>query len=245
MARRRIPYLLLLIGLLQLFITLTTPLAHAQPGTRFDHFTTGFRLDGAHARASCDSCHAGGSFVGTPTQCVSCHSRAGPVRASAQPSTHILTTESCESCHRPYTWVPPARVDHLEVIGSCSSCHDGRRAMTKPVDHLPAGNACDDCHRTTAWVPANFDHGGIVAGCFGCHDGVTAVGKAPNHIPATNVCEDCHRTISFSPARRVDHFQVLGSCSSCHNGVIATGQHPQHIPTTAECDSCHTTNRWR
>ena len=195
----------------------------------FDHTTTGFRLDGAHARASCDSCHASGIFAGTPTQCVSCHSEAGPVRASTQPAQHIATSQRCESCHREYTWAPVLRVDHLEVVGTCASCHDGRRAMGQPIDHLPTGTACENCHRTTAFSPAHFDHVGIASGCFSCHDGVTATGKPPSHIPATEVCEDCHRS----------------TCSSCHNGVIAQGQHSQHIPTTSECDACHSTNGWR
>lgn len=217
----------------------------AQPAPTFDHFTTGFRLEGAHARASCDSCHASAAFSGTPTQCVSCHSDAGPVRASSQPSHHILSTERCESCHREYTWVPPYRVDHLEVIGSCVSCHDGRRAVGQPFDHLPTGSQCANCHRTSSFTPAHFQHAGIVAGCSGCHDGISAMGKPADHIPATNLCEDCHRTFSWSPVMRVEHLQVLGTCSSCHNGVVAMGQPPQHIPTgSTECDACHTTNGW-
>ena len=48
----------------------------------FDHFSTGFDLDGAHANVSCDGCHTGGAFEGTNSACVSCHSRVGLVRAS-------------------------------------------------------------------------------------------------------------------------------------------------------------------
>lgn len=216
-------------------------LAQSSLASQFDHFTTGFRLDGAHQLATCESCHVDAIFTGTPTECAGCHIQASRVQASTQPATHILATENCESCHQTGSFAPVARVDHLEVLGTCATCHDGRSAIGQPVNHLPTSNQCDDCHRTTAFVPAVFDHIGIAANCFSCHDGSQAMGKPVNHIPATNVCEDCHNVLMFSPVQRVDHMQVLGTCSTCHNGVIAIGQHPQHIPTTAECDTCHNT----
>lgn len=219
--------------------------ARAAQGSTFDHFTTGYRLDGAHAMASCDSCHAGSLFAGTPTECAGCHSDSSTVRASTQPSHHVTATQQCESCHRPYTWVPVVRVDHLEVLGSCGSCHDGRRAGGQPLNHLPTANDCESCHRTGAWSPAQFNHTGITDGCFSCHNSMLVMGKPMDHIPATNLCESCHRTIAWSPVGMVDHLQVLGSCSTCHNGVIATGQHAAHMQTTAECDNCHNTRGWR
>jgi len=211
----------------------------------FDHYTTGFRLDGAHRFADCESCHADGMFSGTPVDCSGCHTQASRVNATSQPAFHIPTSDRCAACHRADTWVATARIDHFEVQGTCSSCHNGQKAGGQPFDHLPTGNQCDDCHRTTAWVPAVFDHAGIVGGCFSCHNGMIAMGKPADHIPATNLCEDCHNTITWSPVNRVNHLQVLGTCSGCHNGIIAMGQHPQHIPTSAECDGCHNTIAWR
>jgi len=211
----------------------------------FDHFTTGFRLDGAHRFGECESCHADGMFAGTPTQCSGCHTQSGHIDATSKSPVHVTTTDRCDACHRNIAWVAVSRVDHLEVFGTCSSCHDGSKANGKPVDHLPASEQCDDCHRSTAWVPAAFDHSGIVGACFSCHNGMVAMGKPVDHIPATDMCEDCHNTVTWSSVSRVDHLQVLGICSSCHNGMIATGQHPQHIPTTAECGTCHNTVAWR
>ena len=219
--------------------------AQSSVSSTFDHFTTGFRLEGAHQFAECESCHVDGMFTGTPTQCVGCHSSSNRVRASTKPPQHILATEQCDACHRPAGWVPIVRMDHLEAVGTCFSCHDGRRAMGKPPNHLPTNDVCDNCHRTITFSPARFDHAGIVGNCFSCHNGTTANGKPPTHIPATNICEDCHNVVMWSPVARVDHLQVLGTCSSCHNGVIAQGQHPGHIPTTEECDSCHNTVSFR
>jgi hypothetical protein len=210
--------------------------------TVFDHFTTAFRLDGAHQFVACEGCHVDGLFAGTPAQCGGCHAQGTRVRATFQPAQHIRTTEFCDSCHRTTGWVPVVAVDHVEVFGTCMSCHEGVHARGKPADHLPTGNQCDDCHRTAAFSPATFDHVGIVGGCFGCHNGAQAAGKPADHMPATNLCEDCHSPISFAPVGRVDHAQVLGVCSTCHNNTIARGQFPGHIPTGAtECDACHNT----
>ena len=232
-------------GLLALWALAGVVASQERAASVFDHFTTAFTLDGAHQFADCESCHVDGLFAGTPTQCTGCHNPASRVRATAQPTQHMLTTEFCDSCHRTTGWVPVLAVDHVEVFGTCTSCHDGGRAPGKPADHLPTSNQCDDCHRTIAWSPAAFDHVGIASGCFACHNGTTVLGKPMAHIPATNICEDCHNVQSFSPVGRVDHSQVLGVCSGCHNNVIAMGQLPGHIPTTAECSTCHNTTAWR
>ncbi len=182
-----------------LFGITTLPAAEEQKPI-FDHFTTGFELRGAHARASCTSCHAGGVFEGTPTACASCHSRSGLVAATAQPSQHVLTTNQCRACHQPQAWMPVLRVDHLEVIGACSSCHNNMQALGKPADHLPTSDSCDSCHNTRAFSFARFSHAGITAGCFSCHNGVQALGKPLDHIPASNQCEACHNTVTFAGA---------------------------------------------
>jgi ribosomal protein L44E len=219
--------------------------AQSSAASTFDHFTTDFPLDGRHQFVACETCHSDGIFVGAPPTCVGCHANSSRIRATTQPPSHILTSERCESCHRTAGFVPVARVDHLEVFGTCASCHDGRKAAGKPPNHLPTSNTCEDCHRSVAWSPARFDHVGIVDNCVSCHNGQVAMGKPVNHIPASAICEDCHSTMTWSPVARVDHFQVIGTCSSCHNGVIAMGQHPQHVPTSAQCDSCHNTVAWR
>jgi hypothetical protein len=210
----------------------------------FDHFTTAFPLEGAHQFATCESCHVDGQFAGTPLTCGGCHTQGSRVRATFQPAHHDLTTVYCEGCHNPSAWVPVARVDHAETLGTCVGCHNGNRALGKSANHIPAGQQCDDCHRTIAWSQAVFDHAGVTSGCIGCHNGTTAVGKPFNHIAAGNTCEDCHGTTMFAPVVRVDHLQVLGVCSSCHNGTVARGQHAAHIPTTNECDTCHNTTTW-
>ncbi len=117
----------------------------------FDHFTTGYRLEGAHRFAACESCHTDGMFSGTARHCSGCHSQASRSNATSQPPTHMTTTDRCDACHRPNTWVGVVRVDHLETKGTCYGCHNGRKANGKPPMHMPASDFCEDCHNTVAW----------------------------------------------------------------------------------------------
>jgi hypothetical protein len=149
---------------------------------------------------------------------------------------HINTTNFCEDCHRPTSpWDPAFRVDHMQVIGACSTCHLDDKG---PLHPEPSGDNCDDCHNTTDWRQAQFDHDNISSGCSNCH----LADKQPMHINTTNFCEDCHRPTSpWDPAFRVDHMQVIGACSTCHladKGPL----HPE--PSGENCDDCHNTTNW-
>ena len=228
-------------------LTLLAPLgavAQSAFDSSFDHFTTGFRLDGAHLTVDCETCHVAGVFRGTPMECRGCHMLGGRIQASAKPANHVLSTDVCDDCHRTTSWVPLARMNHDAIYGSCSSCHNNVFSQGKPPNHPVTQSECDACHRTIAWLPAGFDHTGVTGNCVSCHDGADATGKNAGHILTTNVCEDCHTTVAFAPVRRVDHTQVLGACSSCHNNVTATGKPQDHIPSSDSCSDCHTTVAW-
>lgn len=119
--------------------------------TQFDHFTTGFRLEGAHRFAECETCHSDGNFAGTPTRCGECHAQASRTRATWRSPTHLSTTDRCDSCHRPNSWTPVIRFDHLEVHGACSSCHNNVTVAGQHPQHIQTTTECDDCHNTRAW----------------------------------------------------------------------------------------------
>jgi len=119
----------------------------------------------------CDACHAPGPTPWIPVassavdhaqvtgSCVSCHD--GTIASGKSPS-HISTTDVCEACHQPAPtpWAPLANsaVDHNEVIGVCSTCHDNIVASGKGPSHIVTTQECDACHSTSAWVPAVVDH---------------------------------------------------------------------------------------
>jgi hypothetical protein len=208
----------------------------------FDHYSTGFELEGAHQNVSCDRCHSGGIFEGTNPNCVGCHSQIGTVLSSMKPAGHVTSAETCDSCHTTSAWSPIYYMDHMAVSGSCGTCHNGNTATGKPPGHIVSGDNCDDCHNSSLWVPAVFDHANITGGCFSCHNGLDATGKGNGHINTANICEDCHNSSSWDPVFVVDHTQVVGTCFSCHDGTTATGKHPTHLVSGDNCDDCHTTS---
>ncbi len=233
-------------GLLLMLAASTLVQAAPAAAVPFDHFTTGFELDGMHRSVDCESCHVHGVFKGTPRTCAQCHDGSNRVANSAKSPRHMMTTAVCEACHTTLmSWNTVAAVDHEEVIGTCQSCHNGTYANPKPVNHPPTSNDCEQCHNTYSWTTVAFNHQGIVDNCVRCHNGSTATGKGPKHILTDNVCEDCHTTSFWQPVTVVDHAHVIGSCSSCHNGTVATGKPPGHLPTTAECNECHSTLAWK
>ncbi len=186
--------------MIALLLLLTCAGASAQSIIRsdFDHDSTSFRLEGNHAVTQCGDCHGRGIFSGTPQTCAGCHTSVGQVRASAKPAFHIVSTNQCENCHTAFAWIPVQRVDHNEVLGTCTSCHDNRVAAGKPRNHIPTTADCDTCHRTNVFALAVFSHDGIVAGCFACHNNRVVAGKPADHIPAPDTCETCHNVTSWS-----------------------------------------------
>lgn len=202
----------------------------------FDHFNTGFALEGVHASLECESCHTRGQFEGTVTDCASCHSEGSAVNASAKPQNHIQVIDQCEDCHTPQEWTFVSRVDHISTLGSCQSCHDNFIASGKPADHVTTSQNCDSCHNTAEWVSVNFDHSEALGSCQSCH----LSDKDPHPInPVSNECEACHATTMWVPTIRVDHDEIPTTvCSACH-GSTAAGKPSDHIEASNNCESCH------
>ena len=92
------------------------------------------RVDHAEVLGACYVCHDGSRSAGKPT-------------------SHILTGEQCDDCHRTRAWSPVLRVDHSQVRGVCSSCHNGTIARGQHAEHIPTVSECDACHGTTVWRP--------------------------------------------------------------------------------------------
>ena len=194
------------------------------------------------ANTSVDHTHV----VGT---CVSCHT--GFINPMPPPD-HIPSTDNCGACHEPgpTPWAPVdnSAVDHTQVLGVCSSCHDNIIATGKNVAHVPTAEECSICHSVSQWIPAAVDHTNFTGGCISCHDGILASGKSDAHINSTDECNACHEVFpaQWKPVANnaVEHSQVIGLCLSCHDNVIATGKSETHIATSEDCSICHSTRRW-
>ncbi|HUX90641.1 MAG TPA: hypothetical protein VMV48_08125 [Gallionellaceae bacterium] len=212
----------------------------------FNHMRTGFPLTGVHTNVECETCHVGGIFKGTPTDCAGCHSAGRRVVATPKPVNHIISNAPCETCHTNTVTFQGARFNHIGVQPrACMTCHNGGMGPGKPGGHVVTNLACDRCHRTSAWIPAGYDHIGVAPGsCANCHNGSTATGKSPSHVATTAACDTCHLNFTSFLGAIFNHTGVApGTCGTCHNGQIsgATTKVSNHIPYTGNaCDSCHT-----
>lgn len=209
----------------------------------FNHMKTGFPLTGVHVNVDCETCHVGGVFKGTPTDCAGCHSPGRRVVAPFKPANHMITNAACETCHYNTVSFLGARFNHIGVQPkSCTTCHNGVMGPGKPAGHVATNSPCDTCHRTSAWIPAGFDHMGVVPGtCETCHNNNPIIGKPPGHIATTLPCDTCHSTVSFVYTG-AHPIVIPGTCGTCHGGQYPSvkTKTPGHIPTTGnDCDSCH------
>ncbi|MBK6765598.1 MAG: hypothetical protein IPG71_04490 [bacterium] len=146
----------------------------------FNHNATQFPLTGAHVQTSCQQCHVGGVFEGTPSQCVDCHlgdydATTDPDHEAAQLSTACLechTTDNWEATFDHQTTSFPLTGAHADGVsavprggvfeGTPSQCveyHPSDYDATTDPDHEAAqlSTACLECHTTDNWE-ATFDH---------------------------------------------------------------------------------------
>jgi hypothetical protein len=173
--------------------------------------------------------------------CLGCH---GAASGLGKPTTHIASSDSCDSCHTTLAWMPVASVDHLQVKGSCSSCHNGSVARGKGSNHMASSGSCESCHTSNAWTPARFEHSAIAAHtCRSCHNGLQATGLPINHVPTAAQCDTCHGSLGWKPAL-LDHTTLTSTCISCHNNTVTLGVTATHMSTRRDCATCHSYPDW-
>jgi nitrate/TMAO reductase-like tetraheme cytochrome c subunit len=218
------------------------------------HEGSRFPLRGAHALATCESCHqrtAPGQqrFLARNATCASCHMDTFQATKSPAHTAAKFSTD-CTSCHTITTWTG-ATFDHntttFPLTGRhllttcagchadkvftgkskvCSSCHapDAAKATAPKHDGFPT--ACESCHTTSGWPGAKFDH-----------DQMTKFALTGGHKAAT--CAQCHgdKVYKGKPT----------TCVSCHQTDFSKSINPDHaaakLPTT--CETCHTTAVWK
>lgn len=181
-------------------------------GASFDH--SSFPLTGAHTMATCDQCHVGGVFSGTPSDCFDCH-QADYQGATDPDHVGAGFPTDCTQCHSTFGW-SGAAFDHAgfpltgaHLSATCNDCHPGMVYVGTPnecvdchlaeyqgatdPDHVDAGfpQTCESCHGTATWSGATFDHRFPIQG--GDHGGLS--------------CAECHQVPG-------NYAQI--SCTHCH-----------------------------
>ena len=173
----------------------------------YNHNLSLFKLTGAHIIVECEQCHQNGTFKGTPTNCVSCHSKDDD--HNGQFGTN------CGSCHNSTAW-KPATFDHnlssFKLTGShmnaeCSQCHKNGTFKGTPSNCFAChagndkhnggfGTNCGSCHSTSSWKSATFDHNFSTFKLTGAHLNVS--------------CGSCHKNGVFKG--------TASNCFACHAG---------------------------
>lgn len=134
----------------------------------FDHNKTPFPLTGFHVNVPCSSCHIGGVFVGTPTDCYSCHK--ADYNGTTNPN-HLAAgfPTTCQTCHTTTSWLG-ATFNHTWFpmnhggAQTCSTCH------TNPSNY--AVFTCTNCHTQAQTDPKHQGVQGYVynsINCYQCH----------------------------------------------------------------------------
>jgi cytochrome c7-like protein len=214
----------------------------------FRHESTGFKLEGAHAQASCRACHAALVFNHVGTACADCHKDAHRGELGSQ----------CDACHLPASWTNQTQMlqvhnrTRLPLFATharldCTSCHRNQR----PYQYATTPAECGNCHLSTylATTSPNHSAAGFSRRCEDCHS-VTAAAWSTSVFshPATFPLSGAHTSLTCArchgPGRP---HAVSGECASCHDAAFAAAANPSHtaggFPRT--CQDCHTSASWR
>ena len=228
--------------------------------TTFNHNTfTNFPLTGAHVNVGCNQCHINGQFVGTPSDCASCHIK--DFNSTTNPN-HVQSgfPSTCQQCHNTTSWTT-ATFDHsttgFPLTGAhttlqCTQCHNTNFSPsgaynlkstacvtchladfngTNNPNHVQSGfpQTCEQCHNTTSWSNATFNHNSTGFPLTGAH--------------TTLQCIQCHNT-TYSPNGAYNLKST--ACVTCHLSDFNGTTNPNHVQSgfSQSCEQCHNTVSW-
>jgi hypothetical protein len=217
----------------------------------FDHGAwTSFALDGAHASASCESCHGKSADAKTSGRALG--------RVS---DVHPGSVERCSTCH-----LDPHRGEFTRVGDSvdCAQCHsvqsfavlerdkfDHARWTGFALDGAHASTACEACHVPSQPTADGERRLGHAAGtsCADCHTDPHA-GQFVAAGGATD-CARCHEAKATFASTTFDHerdsiYKLDAqhkklACSACHIPCATRGggKVVRYKPLGTRCADCH------
>jgi len=221
-----------------LVMALDNSMLHPTDGTSYPY----------HSNLSndCARCHGSGFITVTyPDNTTATFTNTNVFKDAA----HMPTSNLCATCHAPGKFTKVSFVDHDEVLGKCSDCHNGVIATGKSPNHIVTTGECSNCHDTTSFLTltanGTFDHSNITSPCSSCHNGTVAIGTNADPNPAGHPsisveCNSCHSTVTFA-APFVNHSDssvvVPGTCGNagCHqDGSTYTDVNGQTVSITTK-----------
>lgn len=196
---------------------------------KFNHNLTGFKLQGAHAKESCKSCHNPkftklakfkkkiNTYFGLDTNCTSCHTDFHQGKMG----------NDCASCHNMNNFKNPQPFNHNKT----------RFPLVGKHKNL----SCDECHKTVQIKGEKVQQYSNMkfANCNACH-------KDPHQNKFGQDCKSCHVETSFSTVKNKDSFdhdktnyKLVGKhknvdCNACHT----SGNYTKAL-NHDKCTDCH------
>jgi hypothetical protein len=145
----------------------------------FNHATTAFPLTGAHTSAACQSCHVGGNYNLTYTDCYQCHQSDFATPTNPNHVT-LQLSHQCTQCHTTSVWTPS------------TMNHDSRWFRIYSGRHRQLWSTCNQCHE----VPGNM----ASFTCLSCHEHnrTTTDGHhtgVSGYQYSSPSCYSCHRNV--------------------------------------------------
>jgi len=210
---------------------------------RFDHQSTGFKLELSHEEVNCRRCHDLKDFSAADGECRSCH-----------PDVHMARMGSdCGRCHTPHRWeifdteeihartrfpllerhvLVDCRNCHPRLLegdfatsaSDCVDCHEENYLATATPPHVSLGmsTVCSECHEPVRWRPALFPS----------HDAAFPIFSG-EHQGTWDRCGDCHPDPST---------YAVFSCFACHPRPETDEKHagiPGYSYDSISCLGCH------
>ncbi|MCA9514438.1 MAG: hypothetical protein KC635_05810, partial [Myxococcales bacterium] len=152
-----------------------------KPAT-FDHDQF-WPLTGKHLTATCESCHVGGVYAGTPRDCEGCHRT--DYDATTRPAhASVGIPANCTQCHDTDDWHTSTFPQHDRLFPITSGRH---RNFGCADCHADAGDysvfTCTGCHTgeheisrmnrkhqgEVSGYQSTLDQYGVERGCYHCH----------------------------------------------------------------------------
>jgi hypothetical protein len=157
----------------------------------------------------------------------------------------LVVAPNCASCHTAHEVRkksdPSSHVFRANIVETCTTCHEGIRAIYEKGVHaqaVKAGNAlapvCADCHTAHGIAATNTSDWQlqIVAECGTCHEQSLRTFRDTFHGKVTELgftrvarCSDCHGAHDVLPASNplstISAQGRVATCQKCHAGANA------------------------
>lgn len=225
----------------------------------FNHALTGYKLEGAHVKVDCRSCHQpdniidyeireiANTYLGLTSECLLCHDDYHQNTLSAK----------CTNCHTYDAFSPASKFDHdtdtrFKIVGKhinleCAQCHHQNDGMdtTSGIFEGVAFEDCNSCHEDVhqsrfgnkCKVCHNEFGFEVFTGGDGFNHGITDFPLLGAHARVD--CRSCHEIEGdFQSVFRDYKLQNVSDCKTCHTDV-----HEGKFGAT--CVDCHNLNSWK